>query len=170
MPSLTIASPSTSRRTRWGAPIRENVAVAETGSVGPTIAPSTNAASQLIPGTISWATAATTTIVTSTRPIESSASGAISALSSRGDEFQPAACSSGGRKTRKTTSGSSSRSGQPGDQADREPADHQHDRVRHGDEVGQPDEHRGRGEQEDDELDVGHARRNSRIRGPCPIA
>ena len=49
-PSLIIASPSTSSRTRAGAPMRENVAVAETGSVGPTIAPSTNAASQLMPG------------------------------------------------------------------------------------------------------------------------
>ena len=50
--------------------------------------------------------------------------------SSRGDAFQPAACSSGGRKTRKTTSGSSSRSGSAGIRPIAEPADDEHDRVR----------------------------------------
>ena len=73
VPSLIIASPSTSSRNRGGAPSRENVAVADTGSVGATIAPSTNAASQLIPGTIAWATTATAAIVASTSPIASSA-------------------------------------------------------------------------------------------------
>src|SRR5215207_6530595 len=94
--------------------MRENVATAATGSVGPTTAPSTNAASQLIPGTIAWATTATAPIVASTSPIESSASGRSSAPSSRGEACQAAACSSGGRKTRKTTSGSRSSSGSSG--------------------------------------------------------
>jgi len=97
--------------------MRENVAVADTGSVGPTIAPSTNAASQLIPGTIACATRATPAIVASTSPTASSASGRTSAFNSRGEANQPAASSSGGRKTRKTrktTSGSSARSGSAG--------------------------------------------------------
>src|SRR5829696_1284274 len=111
---LIIASPSTSSRTRAGAPMRENVATAATGSVGPTTAPSTNAASQLIPGTIAWATTATAPIVASTSPIESSPSGRSAAPSSRGDDCHAAACSSGGRNTRKTTSGSRSSSGSSG--------------------------------------------------------
>jgi hypothetical protein len=83
---LIIASPSTSSRNRGGAPNRENVAAADTGSVGPTIAPSMNAASQLIPGTIACATTATAAIVASTSPTASNPSGTISALSSRTEE------------------------------------------------------------------------------------
>ncbi len=67
-----------------------------------------------MPGTMAWATTATATMVASTSPTASSASGRTSALSIRGSEYQPAACSSGGRKIRKTTSGSSSRSGSQG--------------------------------------------------------
>ena len=94
--------------------MREKVAAADTGSVGPTMAPSTNAAAQPMSGTMVWATTATAPMVRSTSATESMASGRISARSSRGEAVQPAACSSGGRKTRKTTSGSSSKAGIPG--------------------------------------------------------
>ena len=64
-------SPSTTVTTRRGTPSRPAIAVAATGSVGETIAPSTNAASHDRPGTTAWTHAATATQVASTRPIES---------------------------------------------------------------------------------------------------
>ncbi len=71
MPSLISASPSTIVMTRRGAPTRRAIAVAATGSVGETIAPSTNAAAHDIPGITAWATTATTSIVASTNPTAS---------------------------------------------------------------------------------------------------
>ena len=81
-------------------------------------------------------------------------------LSSRGELSQPAACSSGGRKTRKTTSGSSSRSGSASTKPIASPPTHEHDRVGDRDQVGQPDEHRRGGQQQDQVLDVAHGARN----------
>ena len=69
--SLISDSPSTTTTTRRGSPSREAIAVAATGSVGETIAPSTNAAAHDMPGTTAWTTTATATQVTSTRPTES---------------------------------------------------------------------------------------------------
>ena len=72
--SLISDSPSRTVTTRRGAPTRPAIAVAATGSVGPSTAPSTNATSHGMPTT--WcATKATPTVVTSTSPTESSAIG-----------------------------------------------------------------------------------------------
>ena len=68
--SLISASPSRIETSRRGTPSRRAIAVAATGSVGPTMAPSANAACQLRP-IISCATTATTTIVARTSPIDS---------------------------------------------------------------------------------------------------
>ncbi len=62
-------------------PRRSSTAAAETGSVGPSTAPSTNAAAHGIPST-ALATAATAAIVTSTSPTASSVIGAQFSFSS----------------------------------------------------------------------------------------
>ena len=54
-------------------------------------APSTAASAQVRPGTVRWATTATAAAVRKTRPIESQASGRITARSSCGEVRQPAA-------------------------------------------------------------------------------
>ena len=82
MPSLISASPSTIVTIRPGTPSRRAIAVAATGSVGETIAPSTNASAQP-KSSASWATTATTTIVASTSPIASSEIGRTLRRSSR---------------------------------------------------------------------------------------
>ncbi len=112
--SFTMLSPSTRVATRFEIPTRSKVAIAETGSVGATIAPSTKASAQLMLGMTVSATTATAPIVTRVRPSTSQVSGRSSARSSLGDAQYPADCRIGGRKTRKTTSGSSSRFGPPG--------------------------------------------------------
>ncbi len=56
-------------------PSRSSTAAADTGSVGPSTAPSTNAAAHGMPST-AFATAATAAIVTSTSPTASSEIGA----------------------------------------------------------------------------------------------
>jgi len=66
-------------------PTRSKVAIAATGSVGATIAPSTNPSAQSIPGITAWATAATATIVASESPITSQVRGTSSASSSFGE-------------------------------------------------------------------------------------
>src|SRR5262245_28554295 len=80
-------------------------AVAATASGGDTIAPSTNATGQLIPGITACATHATAVVVTTTRPIASSAIGRVLAAKSRHDVNQAAANSSGGRNSSSTSSG-----------------------------------------------------------------
>ena len=72
-----------------------------------------NAAGQLSP-IASCATTATAHIVTSTSANVSETSCTDAARSSCGEAAKPAACSSGGRKTRKIASGASSMSGRPG--------------------------------------------------------
>ncbi len=111
---MSIASASTATDTRSGTPSRENVAAAETGSVGATIAPSTNASAQLRSPIAACATTATATIVTSTSRKLSETSCAAALRSSCGDAAKPDACSSGGRNSRKIASGASSMSGSPG--------------------------------------------------------
>ena len=66
------------------------MAVAASGSVGDTIAPSANAAGQLMPSTIAWATTATATVVARTSPTADSEIARASARRSRGDEKNPA--------------------------------------------------------------------------------
>src|SRR5205809_953517 len=65
-----MLSPSTIVITRRGTPRRDAMAVAATGSVGETIAPSTNADGHERPIT-TWATTATVTIVATTSPTAS---------------------------------------------------------------------------------------------------
>ncbi len=88
--------------------------MAATVSVAETIAPSTKAAPQLNPGMTSWATTATAPVVSRTRTPASSVTPVAYVRRWRGEESQPAACSSGGRNTRKITSGATSISDTPG--------------------------------------------------------
>ncbi len=82
MPSLISDSPSTIVTIRPGTPSRRAIAVAATGSVGETMAPSTNAGAQSKPSA-AWATHATPTIVASTSPTASSEISLMLRFSSR---------------------------------------------------------------------------------------
>jgi hypothetical protein len=90
------------------------MAVAASGSVGDTIAPSANAAAHGSPATSAWATTATAVMVTSTSPTASSVIGRALAHRSRGEEKNAAWYSSGGKNSTKTRSGGSSADGIPG--------------------------------------------------------
>ena len=81
MASLTSDSPCRIVLLRPVTPSRSSTALAETGSVGPSTAPSTNAAAHGMPMT-ALATAATAPIVTRTRPTASRPIGFALALSS----------------------------------------------------------------------------------------
>ena len=96
-------------------------AVAATASGGDTIAPSTNATGQLMPGTTAWATQATAVVVTTTRPTASSAIGRRLAAKSRHDVNHAAANRIGGRNSSSTSSGSMSTCGRPGTSASASP-------------------------------------------------
>ena len=61
------------------------MAVAAIGSVGETMAPSTNALGQVSPSMSSCATTATPTVVKTTRPMASSPIGRVLALRSRSE-------------------------------------------------------------------------------------
>ena len=106
-------SPPITVLTRSGTPRRRKIASAATGSVGATTAPNTKAAAHGRPMT-KWAAIATRETVSSTRPIASSRIGRMCARRSRGDDEKAAELSSGGRKTRKITSGGREISGIPG--------------------------------------------------------
>jgi len=82
---LIRLSPSITVITRRGRPTRRPIAVAATASVGDTMAPSTKAAPHERPSTAACATAATTSIVASTSPIESREIGRTFARRSRSD-------------------------------------------------------------------------------------
>jgi hypothetical protein len=107
-------SPSTIDTSFRGTPRRRAIEVTAKGSVGETIAPSTNALLQGRPSMNVCATTATPTVVTATRPTASSPIGRALALSSRSDVKNAALYRSGGRTPKNTSSGSSSRSGIPG--------------------------------------------------------
>ncbi len=113
VPSLTSASPSMIVATRSGTPRRRITEVAATGSVGPTTAPSTNAAAQDMPAT-SWATTATATIVATTSPTARSVISPATRRSAWVEARYASEYSSGGRKRKKTTSGSSCGAARPG--------------------------------------------------------
>src|SRR5215831_5525671 len=81
------------------------IAVAATASGGDTIAPSTNATGQDIPGKIACAAQATHVVVTITRPTASNAIGRRLAAKSRHDVNHAAENSSGGRKISSTVCG-----------------------------------------------------------------
>ncbi len=100
---------------------REVTAVAATASGGDTIAPSTNATGQVIPGISACATQATAVVVTTTRPMASRAIGRLLAAKSRHDVNQAVANSSGGRNSSSTSSGSMWTCGRPGTNASASP-------------------------------------------------
>ena len=77
-----MLSPSTSSLTRSDTPTRSKVAIAATGSVGATIAPSTSASVRLSCGITASATNATMPIVARLSPTTRAESGTISARSS----------------------------------------------------------------------------------------
>ena len=130
--------------------------MAETGSVGPSTAPSTNAAAHGIPSS-AFATAATAAIVTSTSPTASSPIGCQLARSSETLTVIAAAYSSGGRKTKKITSGSTRGDGRPGTSPITSPPSTERDRIRHARAQAEPGQHDDGEQQEDEELDLGHA-------------
>src|SRR4051794_23637327 len=105
--SLMRLSPSTSTTSRRGARTRVAISTAATGSVGETTAPSTNAASHDRPSMTACATTATTTIVAVTSATARNEIGPRFARRSCSDEKNAAEYSSGGRKARRTMSGSS---------------------------------------------------------------
>ncbi len=88
--SLTRLSPSITFTSRRGAPRRRMIAVAATGSVGETIAPSANAIGQERPIT-SCPSTATEPMVARTRPIESIEIARRSLRSARRSEKKAAA-------------------------------------------------------------------------------
>ena len=89
--SLTRLSPSMMVTTRRGTLSRWVTAVAATASGGDTIAPSTNATSQLIPGITACAAQATAVVVATTRPMASCEIGRLLAAKSRHDVNHAAA-------------------------------------------------------------------------------
>src|SRR5215216_43284 len=113
VPSLTRLSPSRIVTIRRGTPRRSAMAVAATGSVGETMAPSTKATGHESP-TAQCAIPATTSIVSTTRPTERSPMGRTLARRSRGEEKNADTYKSGGKKISNTSSGASSMSGMPG--------------------------------------------------------
>ena len=81
--SLRRPSPSIIAISRRGRPIRFAISDAASGSVGATIAPSTNADDQDMSGTTACATTATVPTVAKTSPSESDAIGRKARRSSR---------------------------------------------------------------------------------------
>ena len=130
MPSLTRLSPSIIVTTRRGTPSRRAIDVAASGSVGETTAPSTNAAATSSPSTSACATTATPTVVAATSPIASSEIGAEvrAQVAQRREERR--------RVEQRRQEGDSTSSGgsvdvrEARDEAEREPAEHEQDRVR----------------------------------------
>src|ERR671934_3051731 len=84
VPSFTRLSPSITAITRRGTPSRLAIDVAAIGSVGETTAPSTNAAFHEKSSIVQCATAATVTVVTTTRPTASRLIGLAFCRRSRG--------------------------------------------------------------------------------------
>src|SRR5690349_22175925 len=89
-------------------------AVAATASGGEMMAPSTNASAQPKPGMNVCATHATAHVVKITHPIANKVIGRFAFLKSVQDVDHAAAYSTGGRKTKKTISGSREMVGKPG--------------------------------------------------------
>ncbi len=106
--SLMRLSPSRITTTRRGTGSRETMAAAATASGGETIAPNATATAQGIPGRSAWIATATAPVVARTNPTASSPMGRRFDLNSRSDVKNAAAQRMGGRKTKKTRSGSSS--------------------------------------------------------------
>ena len=91
MASFTSDSPSTMVTKRRGAPARAAIALAATGSVGESTAPSVNAPAQLRSSTTAWATTPTSRVVNTTSPMLSRAIGLRLSRRSRSEEKKAAA-------------------------------------------------------------------------------
>src|SRR3712207_1900436 len=104
--SFTRLSPSSTAITRRGTGSRDTIAVAATASGGETIAPRATATAQGSPGRRARAATATAAEVASTSPTARRVIGRMFALNSRSEVKNAAAQRIGGRKTKKTTSGS----------------------------------------------------------------
>ena len=124
VPSLTSASPSRTVAIRRGAPTRRTRAVADTGSVGPRIAPSTNATGHGR-SPRSATTAATPHAVSEHEPDREDADRERGRAGRRRSARNAAEYSSGGRNPYRTTSGSSSGSGTPRKRPIPQPAEHE---------------------------------------------
>ena len=124
-----------------------------------------------MPGTIAWATTATAAIVASTSPTASSASGRDlgAQLARRRSTSRPRAAAAAGRRGRRRP-GSSSRSGSPGIRPIASPPSTS--TIGYGTRTRSASrtQHRGGGEQQDQELDVAQRGGNSRITPPVPDA
>ena len=144
---------------RRGRPSRVAIAVAAVGSVGETIAPRTNATGHEMPGMSSCATTATSTIVRSTRPTASSDDRlqVRPELPQRGEEGRAV------QERRQDGDEDEVRRQldrrDPGHEPEREPTDHEQDRVRDADSLGDDDQRCRRDEQE--EKDEGCLRRRT---------
>ena len=166
--SLISDSPWTSSFTRSGTRTEANVATAATASVGATTAPSMNAAGHVSWTTSSCAATATTVIVTRTSASASNPSARLSARSSRGEEYQPADSSSGGTNTSSTTCASSSIVGIAGDEAIARPPRTRTIGYGNADVIGGSHKQHGGEQQREEELEIVHGARESRIARTCP--
>ena len=106
------------------------IAVAAIGSVGETIAPSTKAAAQGSSGTIACATTATATIVSEDEPDREhpDRSHVRAQVAERGEERRPV--EERRQHADEHEVGRQLELGHPRDEAEREPAEHEQDRVR----------------------------------------
>ena len=134
--------------TTRGAPRRRKTLVAARASVGATIAPSVNAAAQPSPGTSACATTATTTIVKTTRPSDSRMIGATGSRAARGS----ASRRRGEQQRRQEDEQHEVRLEgdvrHPGDEPERQAAQHEQRRVGHADPARDLEQDR-----DDDQLD-----------------
>lgn len=105
--SLSRLSPSRMVTTRRGSPTLRATAVADTASGGATTAPRARQAASGSEGTTRCRTSPTAAVVNSTSPKASSAMGRALARSATSEDCRAALCSSRGRTTTSTSSGSS---------------------------------------------------------------
>ena len=112
--SFTRLSPSKMMTSRRGRLSRRAIDVAAMASGGDTMAPSVIATGHPICGATAITTAATASVVVKTRPTARRVIGRTLRHSSRGDRKKAAEKRIGGRKTARTSSGSSSTRGTPG--------------------------------------------------------
>ncbi len=154
--SLTRLSPSITLTSRRGTPSWRVIAVAATGSVGETIAPSANATAQGRPIS-SWPTTATAQVVSSTSPIEvsDSAAGVGAQRPQVGEERRHV--EQRRQEDHQHQVGVELDVGDAGQVAERDRPEHEHDRVR---DAEQPRDHAQRRDRdaqaEDQELGLVH--------------
>ncbi len=132
------------------------MATAATASVGAITAPSMNAAGHGNPSTSTCAATATTQVVTRTSASASSPSARLSAFSSRGEEYQPGAQQQRRHEDQQHDVRVHVDVLEPRHEGQREPAEHEHDRVRNANVLGHPHEQHGTEQEGQEELEVAH--------------